>query len=892
MFVAHMEDTVSAPATDDERLRLDAARVEALYRYARPAYVTTPTIAALMIVVLWGPLTAEVLVSWFSLLTVATLARVALHWRFARTPAAQRDPATWERRFVIGALAGGCLWAFAPLVLFPASEPLLQAVVVLVVVGSGLGAVGVYGSSMPAFLAFVTLPLGATVVQLALQPGRTYQLMAMMALMFALGAFWVHRAIHRGFIDLLRNRLANEHLMASLSASDGRLRDAIESCPEGIAVYDERDRLVICNDAYARVYGAGRTPCQLVGMSYRDVSKTAYELEVVADGAQGGFEQWLEARMQRRRQQGVPLRVYQLRDGRWLQGRFVPTRAGGSVSLFTDISDIRRVEDAYRAVRAEEDLVLDTLPVGVAFLEDRVVTRCNATLERMLGYAPGELAGKSMRELYASAEGWTDAEAVYPQLADGAAREGDGALRRKDGSVLWMHVQARAVDRDAPRSAIIIAFSDITARRSAERALARSEEMYRSLVETSNDLIWSLDGEGRWTYANAAAARRIYGREVAELLGRPLHELIAPEVRERDVAVFRRVQQGKAVYSYETRHLRRDGQHVDLSFNAIPLRSARGEIIGATGTARDITEQKLAAAALHESVEKLRLAVDAADLYYWEWNVDADVLHWGRDPSVLIGRPDERTQAWPDLRSLLHPDDRERYAAAGRHALESGEAYRCEFRIVTQDGETRWISSEGKLMRGGGHGARRMLGASRDVTDAKRQEEEVRFFAYHDTLTSLPNRRLLDDRLKQAVYLAQRRDGRVGVMLIDLDEFKQVNESLGHRAGDAVLREVSRRLAVCVRKADTLARQGGDEFVVVIPDLALESDCQVVAEKVLRALEPECVVDGRAFRIGASIGISVFPADAGDGEGLLRNADVAMYRAKQLGRNNYRFYSR
>jgi len=129
-------------------------------------------------------------------------------------------------------------------------------------------------------------------------------------------------------------------------------------------------------------------------------------------------------------------------------------------------------------------------------------------------------------------------------------------------------------------------------------------------------------------------------------------------------------------------------------------------------------------------------------------------------------------------------------------------------------------------------------------------------------------------------------------MLLDLDGFKEVNDSLGHRAGDAVLREVAQRLSDCMRKSDTLARQGGDEFVIVVPDLALEADCQIIAEKVLRVLEPEFNVDGNGFRIGASIGVSLYPADAGDGEGLLRNADVAMYRAKRLGGNNYRFYAR
>jgi diguanylate cyclase (GGDEF)-like protein/PAS domain S-box-containing protein len=346
------------------------------------------------------------------------------------------------------------------------------------------------------------------------------------------------------------------------------------------------------------------------------------------------------------------------------------------------------------------------------------------------------------------------------------------------------------------------------------------------------------------------------------------------------------------VQNYETRHLRGDGGHVDLSFNVIPLRDPSGAIIGATGTARDVTQTKLADAALYESVERLRLAVDAADLYYWEWSVSEDRFSWGREPGGLLGSSAEDGQAYPDLRTLVHIDDRERFNAAANRTLETGEAYFCEFRIVGREGRIRWLAARGKLVFGNRGRAERIIGVSQDVSDRKRHEEEVQFLAYHDTLTGLPNRRLLDDRLRQAVYSAQRRDTRLAVMVIDLDHFKNVNDTLGHKAGDAVLREVANRLAGCVRKADTLARQGGDEFVIVIPELPLEADCAVVAEKILRTLSPEILVDGRGFSIGASIGIRQFPGDAGDGESLLRNADVAMYRAKELGRNNYRFYGR
>ena len=241
---------------------------------------------------------------------------------------------------------------------------------------------------------------------------------------------------------------------------------------------------------------------------------------------------------------------------------------------------------------------------------------------------------------------------------------------------------------------------------------------------------------------------------------------------------------------------------------------------------------------------------------------------------------------------MVHPEDRERYLAAGRDALASGEPYAAEFRVVTRDGEVRWIAAHGSVLRLPEGAPAKMIGVSQDITERKRQEEEIRFLAYHDTLTGLPNRRLLDDRMRQAVYLAQRRDAKVAALLIDLDDFKQVNDALGHRAGDAVLREVAQRLSACMRKSDTLARHGGDEFVALLQDLQRESDCQFVAEKALRALEPEFRIEGRRFSIGASIGISIYPSDAGDGETLLRNADVAMYRAKQLGSNQYQFYGR
>jgi len=855
---------------------IEAARVAQLYRSGKIAYLASPVYAAVLILVLWGPITAGVLFAWFAVMLAVSIGRVAIHLRYVRAAHDAASAPRWEKIFAAGALAAGAVWSFVPAVLFDEARGAQQIAIVFVVGGSMIGAAGLYSASTRAFAGYTALPFALTVYQLAMIPDSAYRLMALMLVLFAGILLRVYRDMRGGVEAALRFGMENEELARRLAASEARIRDAIESYPDGIAAFDADDRLAVCNEEYARVYGGGRTPAELVGTAYGEIARNAFEAELVPAEFAARRDDWIEARLYLRRSGAEGTRLYRTRDGRWKQGRFVLSRGGGSVDAFSDVTELKAAQERYLAVLAEENLVLDTLPVGLAFVEGRVIVRCNRRLEQMLGYSPGELHGKPTEILHPS----------------GAIAEGEMALAKKNGSKLWCTLLTRAINPLAPLDSAIVAISDVTERHEVERALRSSEAMYRNLVETSNDLIWSLDAEGRWSYLSPAAAQRIYGGRAQDMLGRPFTEVLAPEVLERDVAVFQRILGGESVFNYQTRHLRRDGSAVDLAFNAIPLRDAKGGIGGATGTARDISEEKSAAAALHESIEKLRLAVEAADLYYWEWDAASGHMQFGHGPGSAIGVPGGARMPWRDYVSYVHAEDRERFLAAGSAAFEQGEPFAVEYRVEGEGGRVRWFSARGKPLADAGGRVYRMIGVSQDITERKRQDEEARFLAYHDTLTGLPNRRLLDDRLAQAVFLAQRRDSRIAVMLVDLDQFKQVNDSLGHRAGDAVLREVGHRLAGCVRKADTLARHGGDEFVIVIPDLQIEADCQVVAEKVLRALEAPFRVDGREFRIGASIGISLFPADAGDGEALLRNADVAMYRAKQLGRSNYLFYRR
>lgn len=871
--------------------RLDAARVAVLFGVAHTAYAATLVVGALLVAILWPSVGSGRLIAWLAVLAVVTAARAFLHLAYRRAPL-RFSPARWEAAFALGAFAGGLMWAVPPLVFFPEDDPLAQMALIVAVGGMVIGAAAVYAASTAAFFGYAALPVLAVLAQVALQPGRTYQLLALLALAFGAAMVRVHRVMQRAILDHLAARVENEELLARVAASEARLRDAIESFPEGIAVYDADDRLLVCNETYAALYGGGKAAVALVGTPYREIAQNAWRSEEVSPEYEGRFDDWLAERLARRASGAGAARHYRARDGRALQGRIVRSRGGAIVSVFTDVTELNRAQDAYRRLLAEENLILDTLPVGVAFVSERTIVRCNRRLEQMLGYASGELQGASARRLYPSEEAWRRAGAGYARMRDGALLEGEVELARKDGSRLWCRLVTRAVDPDRPERSAIVAFTDVSDARAAAEALRASEAMYRNLVETSNDLVWSMDAAGRLTYVNPSAAQRIYGLRAEELIGRDFRELTVGPLRSRDWAVFRRVFAGEAVFDHQTRHLRRDGSLVDLAFNAVPLRDAAGAVIGATGIARDITREKQTTAALHESVEKLRLAVEAADLVYWEWDRDSDRLHWGTRPLAPAGADIGRVTSWSEYRELVHPEDRERYLAAVAAAWDSPGTCENEYRIVGRDGRVTWIASRGRTIADASGRPYRMIGVSQDITERKRQEEDARYLAHHDTLTGLPNRRLLEDRLRQALYTAERRGESVAVMMIDLDNFKQVNDALGHRAGDAVLMEAARRVLACVRRADTLARHGGDEFVVVVAGARAPEDARIVAEKILRALEAPFAVEGREFAIGASIGVSVFPADAGEGEALLRNADVAMYRAKQSGRRACMFYDR
>jgi diguanylate cyclase (GGDEF)-like protein/PAS domain S-box-containing protein len=254
----------------------------------------------------------------------------------------------------------------------------------------------------------------------------------------------------------------------------------------------------------------------------------------------------------------------------------------------------------------------------------------------------------------------------------------------------------------------------------------------------------------------------------------------------------------------------------------------------------------------------------------------------GRPPGTLIGhRPFES----------IHPRDLARVREAFDSVVQHGqEMAPVEFRYRHANGSWIWLEAVGNnLIDLPGVGG--VVLTSRDITRRKAAEGRIEYLAHHDFLTDLPNRALMRDRLDIALSQALRWHHTVAALFIDLDRFKVVNDTLGHAVADVVLQRVAERLKHCTREGDTVARVGGDEFMVVLPNLASPQGAAAVAQKVLRELEEPMQINGREVFVSGSIGISVFPADTTNGDALIQNADTAMYSAKRLGRNSYQFYT-
>jgi diguanylate cyclase (GGDEF)-like protein/PAS domain S-box-containing protein len=592
----------------------------------------------------------------------------------------------------------------------------------------------------------------------------------------------------------------------------------------------------------------------------------------------------------------------------------------GTVWIMEDINEQKQREEATRQLLLEQKAILDNASVGILFSKSQIMLSCNPRMAEMFGYATGEMIGQHASVVFPSPEVYAEfGREASPLLGAGQPFEkAEYEFRRKDGSLFWCRVRAKAVDDAHSDGGTIWILEDVTDTRRTQMEIgAIMTNASMSILFTKNRVItrynrgfgemFRYDGDsglglpGRALYPSQESYDKL-GAEAFPFLsvGKPFQTEI--EMRRSDDTCLWAQLIGYVVNPEDPTQGtiwviedRTEQKHAEEALRNALLENQAILDSAVLGISVVENGHNLRCNAKMEELfgyapgEMVNLSVKAlyADMDSWmrareetardfstgRVNVSEHQLvrkdgsiFWAR----LSGRSFDMTQAHG--RSVWLVDD----ITARREAAEA-------IRLARDELEVRVLERTAELA-----GANALLQG--EIVERRQAEARVHHMAYHDSLTGLPNRALLSDRLDRAMLAAQRSERNLAVMFIDLDRFKTINDSLGHMTGDQLLKEVASRLCRAVRASDTVARLGGDEFVVLVPGIRAVDEATHVAEKIIEALSESFPLEGRSLHITPSIGICVYPDDGADVETLMRHADAAMYHAKASGRNNYQFF--
>lgn len=653
--------------------------------------------------------------------------------------------------------------------------------------------------------------------------------------------------------------------------------------PETVARFDAQCRRTYVNAAFARAVGV---PAQaLLGQRPSDLRSTpqalAYEQairDVFADGLPREHEYaWTD------------------KDGKLVisHARLVAERdASGTVvsvlSAGCDMAPLRRTQQHLQEAQTRLSKILQILP-DLVWLTDvnGAFLACNAAVERWLGTGEQNILGRRYHDLLPAA--WADKALEHDAqtLASGQMHVSVEWGRFADDGleVLFETRRIPMLGPDGDAIGVLAVARDVTQQQKLAMQLASREEEFRTLAENFPDCIVRYDCMCRRIYVNPAFIQ-YSGMKAHQALGKTPQELshLSPDSAAYYQQRLQQVIETGVADSVELEWEGLDGRHMVQQIAIVPERDALGQLCSVLAIGRDIT-------AFKESEQRLKEAEGMAHLGHWHWDFRHKTNMASDEVCRILGMPSGWSPSRSEIFGKMAESDRARVFARLEDAIAAQATdlsldYRIQVAQRFVDVHTNMrirYDSQGKPAQ--------LLGTTQDVTELRAYQQQLHTLTHYDTLTLLPNRDLLRRHIEQAVAHAAQHQLQAAVMILDLDNFKVVNDSMGHAVGDLVLKEVAQRIKACVGGKDIVARLSGDEFALLLCDVASDADVSDVARKVLDAVAKNHSVNGQGIFVSASIGIARFPQDSDQASTLLQFADAAMHHAKEQGKDNVQFYS-
>ncbi len=636
----------------------------------------------------------------------------------------------------------------------------------------------------------------------------------------------------------------------------------LDSATDSINVIDLEGNIIYINDRTCKSLGYSRD--EMMGMNLRQIVSTEFvplietrTKEILEKG-----ELTFETAHIRKDGSIVPLELHARvieYDGRKL-----------ILDVGRDITERKKLEEELKL----ESLLLDSTTDSIYLRDENgTIVYANRASYETRGYTKEEFMSLKIQDFLDPDDAKSLGQRTQAMLERGRLAFQVTHIR-KDGSKMPVEIDADVITYGG-RRLILTVVRDITKRKKLEEEL----KLRADILDSATDLIFLRNLDGQFVYVNKVAIEYLgYSKE--EILSMNIQQLLVPD-EARQVASRTKELLKRGKYVFESSQVRKDGSIIPMEVHAQAIEFGDKQFVLAV--CRDITRRK-------KAEEELRLRSQlldsATDIIYLR-DFDGNYLYMNEAASKHLGYTREELLTMTINKLVPHG-----YPTASgllqQELEQEGEAV-FETYLTRKDGSLMPVEVHARLIEVGGR--KLISGISRDITERKKMEEVIKQLAYHDTLTGLPNRALFADRFHLALAHAKRYQHKLALLMMDLDKFKEVNDTLGHEAGDDLLKEVGSRLSSLVRKTDTVSRRGGDEFVLLLTEVHQVEDATSVAQKIVEAILKPFVLGGRRRSITTSIGIALYPDDGQDIDTLLSHADDALYQVKHQGRNGYMRYT-